>query len=424
VTAGTIQTRNAKRGLLASATAWVWPQPLRTDDRPAGAWMGPLAAWLWPSRLENESFGRRHGLMASLFGWMWPQGLDRGMQRWWRASWLWSWMWPGRVMGPNGEICPLAPWHPAARPEVLASDPWQKKVGRHGGAMAMMFAATAIAAPTFMEGNSALDGGRLNLFRGGGATQDDAPNGGEQTTPTDGGAPGDDAGGPDGGAGDGGAGPGGGDAGGGPNNDFGPPDVGGTDGGTDGALLGGTGGPGPGDPGGGGGDDAGGSDPTMPTGGGDDLTPDPGLVPDGDNNDAGAGGGGAVGGGSGGGGGGGGSGGGQPTDPNGGNNPNPGNPGGNPSNPDSPFTPPNPPTDKPVFPTIPGGEPGPGGGPTGPSNQLLPRGDGGDDRGPTDIGETRPTTPVPEPATWAMMILGFGAVGYAIRRRRFAASVS
>ena len=30
-----------------------------------------------------------------------------------------------------------------------------------------------------------------------------------------------------------------------------------------------------------------------------------------------------------------------------------------------------------------------------------------------------PTTPpVPEPATWAMMILGFGAAGYAVRRRR------
>jgi PEP-CTERM motif-containing protein len=27
-------------------------------------------------------------------------------------------------------------------------------------------------------------------------------------------------------------------------------------------------------------------------------------------------------------------------------------------------------------------------------------------------------TPIPEPATWAMMLLGFGAVGFAIRRRR------
>lgn len=31
------------------------------------------------------------------------------------------------------------------------------------------------------------------------------------------------------------------------------------------------------------------------------------------------------------------------------------------------------------------------------------------------------TAPVPEPATWAMMILGFGAVGTAIRRKRVAA---
>jgi hypothetical protein len=27
-------------------------------------------------------------------------------------------------------------------------------------------------------------------------------------------------------------------------------------------------------------------------------------------------------------------------------------------------------------------------------------------------------TPVPEPSTWAMMLLGFGAVGMAVRRNR------
>jgi hypothetical protein len=32
-----------------------------------------------------------------------------------------------------------------------------------------------------------------------------------------------------------------------------------------------------------------------------------------------------------------------------------------------------------------------------------------------------PTSPVPEPTTWAMMLLGFGAIGFAMRRRRFAA---
>ena len=32
-----------------------------------------------------------------------------------------------------------------------------------------------------------------------------------------------------------------------------------------------------------------------------------------------------------------------------------------------------------------------------------------------------PTPPVPEPATWAMMLIGFGATGYALRRRRRAA---
>ena len=29
-----------------------------------------------------------------------------------------------------------------------------------------------------------------------------------------------------------------------------------------------------------------------------------------------------------------------------------------------------------------------------------------------------PVLPVPEPATWATMILGMGAIGYALRRRR------
>lgn len=33
------------------------------------------------------------------------------------------------------------------------------------------------------------------------------------------------------------------------------------------------------------------------------------------------------------------------------------------------------------------------------------------------------TAPVPEPATWAMMIAGFGAVGYALRRRRKRAAI-
>lgn len=30
----------------------------------------------------------------------------------------------------------------------------------------------------------------------------------------------------------------------------------------------------------------------------------------------------------------------------------------------------------------------------------------------------QPTAPVPEPATWAMMLIGFGAIGFAMRRRR------
>ena len=30
----------------------------------------------------------------------------------------------------------------------------------------------------------------------------------------------------------------------------------------------------------------------------------------------------------------------------------------------------------------------------------------------------QPSAPVPEPATWAMMLIGFGAIGFAMRRRR------
>ena len=33
---------------------------------------------------------------------------------------------------------------------------------------------------------------------------------------------------------------------------------------------------------------------------------------------------------------------------------------------------------------------------------------------------TRALTPIPEPGTWALMILGFGAAGYGLRRRRIA----
>jgi hypothetical protein len=39
-------------------------------------------------------------------------------------------------------------------------------------------------------------------------------------------------------------------------------------------------------------------------------------------------------------------------------------------------------------------------------------------QGLSGITFTRITDPVPEPGTWAMMLLGFGAVGFALRRRR------
>jgi len=45
---------------------------------------------------------------------------------------------------------------------------------------------------------------------------------------------------------------------------------------------------------------------------------------------------------------------------------------------------------------------------------------GGPDRPPVQPPETPPGG-VPEPASWALMILGFGAVGASLRRRRMAA---
>jgi len=57
------------------------------------------------------------------------------------------------------------------------------------------------------------------------------------------------------------------------------------------------------------------------------------------------------------------------------------------------------------------------------SNVLL--GDGqyrlivnGDNSGAGSLAGSITINPVPEPATWAMMLLGFGAVGFAMRRRR------
>ena len=40
-------------------------------------------------------------------------------------------------------------------------------------------------------------------------------------------------------------------------------------------------------------------------------------------------------------------------------------------------------------------------------------------RGGSAIGSPTPPSVVPEPATWAMMLMGFTAVGFAIRRRRY-----
>ncbi|MBU2362954.1 MAG: hypothetical protein KKB47_08855, partial [Alphaproteobacteria bacterium] len=219
------QARTRKGALLA----WIWPEPREDAEGRGAGWLASLLGWMWPSAVHDENFGRRHGLMAMAFGWAWPSNFDRAFKSFWKKSWLWSWMWPGRVMGPDGEICALAPWHPAVRPEICVEDPWYRKAGKHGGVVFMMFAATAIAAPTFMEGNGALDGGRLNLFRGGG---DAGQQGGADQQ--------------GGGAGDQGAGGGGGGAG------------GGSGGGAGGGQPGGQGPGGSGDAGSGGGNGGGG----------------------------------------------------------------------------------------------------------------------------------------------------------------------
>jgi hypothetical protein len=42
-------------------------------------------------------------------------------------------------------------------------------------------------------------------------------------------------------------------------------------------------------------------------------------------------------------------------------------------------------------------------------------------QGLSGITFTRIESPIPEPATWAMLLLGFGAVGFAFRRRKLSA---
>jgi len=64
-----------------------------------------------------------------------------------------------------------------------------------------------------------------------------------------------------------------------------------------------------------------------------------------------------------------------------------------------------------------GGSNGSGGFP-----QTMPTGGGGGGNGPFPI-IINPVGVVPEPATWAMMVMGFGAVAYGLRRRMRRASL-
>ena len=403
--------RGGKQNLFATAVAWLWPQPLAHEDKRGGwLWLSGLIGWMWPRPLQREFDGakaRRAGL-PWLMGWAWPRALDGNLSRWWKLSWLWSWVWPGRLMGPHGEICPLAPWHPALQPAVCDVTPWRARVGRKSVIAGMMMAATAMALPTFMDGAGTLDGGRINLFRDG-AGGDVGAGGGQSGT---GG----------GGTGQSGGGAGGGTGGGltplnpgeltqpGPQDpgdhriDPNPPgDSGPTSGGEPGGVTfldappGGLGG----GPGGNGG---------VPGGNG--------FGGGGGSGDGGFGGGSGGSGGTGGGGGSGG-GGGQPGDPTGGGPVPPGL---------NPIDPPMPPGDLPIFPTpTPGDLPPGGGGPFGPPTEQFgpPTGGGGPGGGPGGGGGgpgggAGPAGAIPEPTTWAMMIFGFGAVGYVIRRRRVA----
>jgi hypothetical protein len=326
--------------------------------------------------------------------WLWPEAADRGLARWWRASWLWSWAWPGRVMGPDGEICPLAPWHAVVWAQGDA--PWHR---RHGKTLLTMVALAALAAPGFI--GSDLLGGRLNLFLADTPSPGDAPQaGGAEHASSGGGAPGggssDNSGAADQAPAnlieDGGA----------------PADEPGLEPAADNTEAGG-----------------GTSFLDPGPGGADDLAPDAGL---GFGFGGGAGGGGAGGGGAGGGGGPGGDGDPvTPTEPT-----NPQNP-TNPTTPDDPTGgpppgPPEVPTDHPTFPTFPtgptfpttggpttgGGDPGDGGEPSVPVDPFSPSGPGGHGEAPDSL----PPGGVPEPAAWALMILGFGAMGCALRRRR------
>lgn len=49
---------------------------------------------------------------------------------------------------------------------------------------------------------------------------------------------------------------------------------------------------------------------------------------------------------------------------------------------------------------------------------------GGFTAGPATLTISQAVAAVPEPGTWAMMLLGFGAIGFAVRRRRSTLSVS
>ena len=176
-----------RQSLLASALTWLWPEPLEHNRRPVGAiWLNSLVGWMWPRPLQREFDGagvRRAGL-PRLMGWAWPNKLDIALTRGWRHSWLWSWIWPGRLMGPDGEICALAPWHPALQPEVCEVTSWRRRIARKGTVAGMMMAAAAVASPTLMEGNNPLDGGRLNAFvsgSGGGSEEQSGTGGGSAT---------------------------------------------------------------------------------------------------------------------------------------------------------------------------------------------------------------------------------------------------
>lgn len=422
---------------------WIWPGSLRRETN--GVWrthgargrrrwrwraailLSRFMTFAWPERLSPGRWGHTCRSRPLLIVW-WPglgQGLVDGLRR------IWSGLTDGGALG----------WaaSPLRRAMALMSRLWNRPAYRRGAfaGLACLVAAGALAANGVLfnpgqGGSSSEDAGRVNRLGftpgGAGGAGDAGAGGGAEDPGANGGADGGGggAGGP--GAGSGAGGPGGGVI---PISQLG--EFSGPSGNSDGGGVGG---------GAGGGEGTTLPEAGPPEAGGDSGEPQAQTPPGVDASEGGSsfgGGSGGSGGGSGGGGGvgGGGAGGGA------GGGTSPGNPQNPLTDPTTTTPPPSgdggltfltPPAGPPVTP--PGGEPPPVApfdiaGPPPPEPTLtgpprLPDGGGaspGDDTPRGDPGLEppifeAPTTAVPEPSSWALMIAGFGMLGSALRASR------